>query len=274
MCLFWLFLYVFVMFVHVCPLSKRILCSCRLSFDFFCTAGLMESAPRPGSAPAVSERLGSIRLDLSGPKIQKIIQVHENIQGISEYPSWSKIPRDSKRFQDHLLGLTGYGSAKSNEITLCDSEISQIFTVAFQAHQFWLQSWYRRLHPVALSLEGSAQALSSKGLKNSLAMPCFLIFFDARVWIEDHSGWSLIRSFVLHFVYSNELGHRRYSTCNSGRSSEVCFLSVLLVFFLCCREEEFSIVWFCHVLPYSLQFLHPMSSRHEQAIDVDQSAKM
>ena len=157
MCLLWLFLYVFVMFVMFvmfvhCQRGFSAAGFLLISFalqslqaSWKVLHGLDQHPPFPRGLA----RFGSIRLALSGPKIQKIIQVHENIQGMSEYPSWSKIPRDSKRFQDHLLGLTGYGSAKSNEITLCDSEISQIFTVAFQAHQFWLQSWYRRLHPVA-----------------------------------------------------------------------------------------------------------------------------
>lgn len=103
---------------------------------FFCTAvtaGLMESAPRPGSAPAVSERLGSIRLDSVGSERSKDPKDHPSTREYPRNVGISKLIQDSKRFQDHLLGLTGYGSAKSNEITLCDSEISQIFTAALAA---------------------------------------------------------------------------------------------------------------------------------------------
>jgi hypothetical protein len=75
------------MFVHCqrgfSALAGFLLISFALQASWKVLHGLDQHPPFPRGLA----RFGSIRLDLSGPKIQKIIQVHENIQGISEYPS-------------------------------------------------------------------------------------------------------------------------------------------------------------------------------------------
>ena len=140
-------------FVLICFDSFRILSVCLSHFNFcrrsalegfllHCTAGLMESVPRPGSAPAVSERRSM--LDLSSPRIvQSSYHSHEykNIQEISKMPKDSKLIIWCERATAKRLSQT-----KSRPETVYFDEFSQIFTVTFQAHQLWLQSWYCRLH--------------------------------------------------------------------------------------------------------------------------------